>query len=713
MFSLGISNRASTAAKQQSQQSFQQAPKRVIRARQDYIARETAELTFKKDDFFYVLSTPHENDQWYEVTNPLTGKRGLVPAAFFEIMESRQDRLNRINRSSSNASTTDESRTSLGLPRSVPKSNTLSSAPQRKLSRSHSSKQRRPSEGIAPSDSEPMPAMPFRTRTTSIQQQGLHQRHGSQSKPGSTLAPMPSVIEPQAAALYGFNAANGNELTIAEGDELIILAHSTDDWVIAKHVSRGGLAGLVPVSYIQLRDHITGAVINDLRSYLSHYNMRLRTAAELEKHQRDAHTTRSGHSSVSTVSDLTAAAVEHSSARHTRASSGSSSNYDDRSPTPLSGGPAAAAGGNPPIPANSNSQSSRNRALTASSSSTSSIAERSSFRQLRKSSQPSSGSLHYMASENFPRFHKDEVADVGVPSFICKDGAYLFQVSLVFFTGDARNLYRTYEDFIACRSELNELFPAETSSLKLARFSMHNASMLYLNDSIAERRRNELDEYVQGLMATPTAVVEGPTVQRLFGSRVEALPDRRTLQSLTYRRSRHSPSLSTDSAADPQLTPASASSADTAVDPHSFDLKAFTSMHIGKHIDGMRRPLTELPPMPPVESRPGSVEPGKTMQRLSHKPSIGAMGNNSMVKVKVKLGDDMMAMRLPSEMTLKELKTRIAHKLSSEESARSHSMISQIAYVAPSGESEPLVDDQDWATALQITNFKPVLTIVQ
>ncbi|KAJ1844299.1 bud emergence protein 1, partial [Coemansia sp. RSA 2703] len=144
MFSLGISNRASTAVKQQ--QAFQQAPKRVIRARQDYIARETAELTFKKDDFFYVLSTPHENDQWYEVTNPLTGKRGLVPAAFFEIMESRQDRLNRINRSSSNASATDDSRTSLGLPCSVPKNNTLSSAPQRKLSRSHSSKQRRPSE---------------------------------------------------------------------------------------------------------------------------------------------------------------------------------------------------------------------------------------------------------------------------------------------------------------------------------------------------------------------------------------------------------------------------------------------------------------------------------------------------------------------------------------------------------------------------------------
>ncbi|KAJ2872021.1 bud emergence protein 1, partial [Coemansia asiatica] len=440
--------------------------------------------------------------------------------------------------------------------------------------------------------------------------------------------------------------------------------------------------------------------------------------------QKDVWVARSSHSSASTVSDLVIIERQSSGnqvSRHTRGSSGSSSssasNYDNRSPTPKSGNLSSAAAPT----ATAALQNPRSRALTASSSSTSSIAERSSFRQLRKSSQPSGGSLHYMASENFPRFHKDEVADISVPSFICKDGAYLFRVSLVFYTNDERNIYRTYEDFVSCRSELSEKFPAETSSLKLARFSMHNSSMLYLNDSIAERRRNELQAYVQGLIATPAVVVEGPTVQRLFGSRVEALPDRmsspsrslrRTPQSSIQGRSRHSPSLSTDSALESQLTPASASSADTVVETTPIDLKGFSSMRIGKSVDGKYRPLTEVPPMP-AEPQMQESEQKRATQRLSHKPSTGTLGGNSMVKVKVRLGDDMVAMRLPSELTLSELKARIAHKLGSEESQRAQPSITQIAYFAPSGESEPLCDDQDWETALLATNYKPVLTIVQ
>ncbi|KAJ1894092.1 bud emergence protein 1, partial [Kickxella alabastrina] len=455
MFSLGLSSRTSTSSKQET-------PKRVIRARQDYIARETAELTFKKDDFFYVLSTPHEEDRWYEVTNPLSGERGLVPAFCFEVMETRQDRLNRINRSGSNASSTDGARSSLGIPHSLPVSNTLSGTHQQSVSRSNSGQYRRPSGANSPLSAEPTSAMPLRTRTTSIhqQQQQQQQRKYSQSSSSYGSAPMPSLIEPQATVLYDFEAANGNELTIREGEHLAIVAQSTGDWLIARSAQRGNVAGLVPSAYIQLHDHVTGAVVSDLRAYLNRYNMRLRSAVDWEKQQREAWTTNSAHSSVSASSELAAAAghsLGQNTGGRTRMSSGSNSSYDDQSPTPRS-----SAGSFLPAAVNA-LQMSRNRALTSSSSTTtSSIAERSSFRQLHQGRQPSGNSQQHSASENFPRFHKDEIAEVGVPSFICKDGAYLFQVSLTFYTGDERNLYRTYEDFVACRSELHDYFPAET-----------------------------------------------------------------------------------------------------------------------------------------------------------------------------------------------------------------------------------------------------------
>ncbi|KAJ2341192.1 hypothetical protein IWW50_006559 [Coemansia erecta] len=98
-------------------------------------------------------------------------------------------------------------------------------------------------------------------------------------------------------------------------------------------------------------------------------------------------------------------------------------------------------------------------------------------------------------------------------------------------------------------------------------------------------------------------------------------------------------------------------------------------------------------------------------QQLAHKPSSTAL-NGGMVKVKVKLGDDMVALRLPSELTISELKERIASKMGSGEAATAAS-ITKIIYQVPSGESAALSSDQDWAAALQATNFKPVLSIVQ
>ncbi|KAJ2726686.1 bud emergence protein 1 [Coemansia sp. Benny D115] len=722
MFSLGLSSRASTSTPPATKQ---QAPKRVIRATQDYIARDSAELTFKRDDFFYVLSTPHSDDQWYEVTNPLSGERGLVPAACFEVMESRQERINRINRSGSTASSADgNSRASLGIPRSVPSSNSSSSAAagsqQRSVSRSLSSKQRRisgkasPLLSQSPVPTEPIPVMPLRTRTTSIQQN--HQRQQSPTANSYGAAPMPSVIELHARALYDFDSANGNELTIREGDDLVIVAQSTSDWLIARPAMQEKMAGLVPASYVQLRDNTTGAHVTDLRGHLSRYNMRLRSASEWERHQRELWAARASvHSTASISSDLVIVSSQEFGlgSGHARMHSGSSASgsFCDRPPTPSSSG-----GSITPV-VSAMSHSSRNRALTASSSTTGSIAEHSSFRDLRKSRQPSgSGAMNFTPNENFPRFHKDEISRVGVPSFICKDGAYLFQVSLVFYTGDERNVYRTYEDFVSCRNELHEAFPAETASLKLARFSVHSSSMLYLNDSIAERRRAELHTYVRGLVETPAVIVEGPVVQRLFGSRVHHVPERLTTPDRGMHRalrsnttgSRHTPSHSTDSNMDMQLTPASASSADTVVDVAHMDYtKAFGAMSLGKGPDGMRRPMTDIPPMP-AEPRATSTEPKQGMQRLSHRPSISGLASNGTVKVKVRLGDDMVALRLPSELTLSELKARIASKLSNEDSS-----FSQIAYVAPSGESAPLSSDKDWATALLVTNYKPILTIVR
>ncbi|KAJ2080662.1 bud emergence protein 1 [Coemansia sp. RSA 988] len=708
---IGLSKRSSSAAKAQ-------APKRVVRAIRNYDARESAELTFKKDDFFYVLSTPHDSDEWYDVSNPLTGDRGLVPASFFEVMESRKDRINRINRSDSNASCTapilpplhssnghsnNDSGNSgamghLGLPRSMPTNEAIHSLQHS----SESGSLRRPSGGAGsqpPAELSSM--MTLRARTTSIQHQNYvhHQQHQRQ-----TSHSLPAVIELHGTALYDFAAANSNELGVREGDDLLIVAQSTDDWLIGRSVLSRQKAALVPAAYVQLHDHITGAPVSDLRAYLVRYHVRLRTAPEWERHQREARTSQSTRSSTSASSDLTTTANAGIGAHiHAgRTASPSSSAYDeDQSPTPRS-----SIGSVLPAPG-MGIQKSRNRALTASSS-TSSIAERSSFRQLHKGRQVSGSSLQHIINENFPPLHPDEIVAACVPSFICKDGAYLFQISLRLASGDQRNIYRGYEDIICCRNLLNKGFPKETSPLKLARISTHSSSMLYFNDTIAERRRNEIDEYINGLLNMPPEVVESAVVQRLFGSRADSLPDHSQQCHSAHTsphdsHAKHAASMSEDSNQGLSFTPASASSTDTAVDAHrSVDAGAYGSAHPSKSLSYDSKFTT------------ASEQPTTMARRIAHKPSTSALGGaGATVKVKVKLGNDMVALRLPSELTLKELKTRIAMKIGSGESAHSTAEISKIIYLAPSGESAPLSDDQDWANALLATNNKPVLTIVQ
>ncbi|KAF8324463.1 uncharacterized protein EI90DRAFT_3129928 [Cantharellus anzutake] len=60
-------------------------PKKVIRAIDSRRTTNPQELSFSAGDFFYVVSEIQlVNGEWYEAHNPVTGSRGLVPAAAFE-----------------------------------------------------------------------------------------------------------------------------------------------------------------------------------------------------------------------------------------------------------------------------------------------------------------------------------------------------------------------------------------------------------------------------------------------------------------------------------------------------------------------------------------------------------------------------------------------------------------------------------------------------
>jgi len=65
---------------------------------------------------------------------------------------------------------------------------------------------------------------------------------------------------------YNFDAERPDELEAKEGEAIIVIAQSNPEWFVAKPIGRLGGPGLIPVSFIEIRDMATGMAVPDAQS---------------------------------------------------------------------------------------------------------------------------------------------------------------------------------------------------------------------------------------------------------------------------------------------------------------------------------------------------------------------------------------------------------------------------------------------------------------
>ncbi|OAA77025.1 Phox-domain containing protein [Akanthomyces lecanii RCEF 1005] len=182
-------------------------PKKVIRALYDYTARTSQELSFSRGDFFHVIGREEDPD-WYEACNPaLPDARGLVPVAFFQAL-GRTER---------------DSAQSEGTGIRPPTAN------------------KTPDHDSGYSDASPT--------SSAIPSQRL-------SKSGGKGGAMVYGI-----VMYDFVAERADELNAKAGEAIIVIAQSNPEWFVAKPIGRLGGPGLIPVSFIEIRDMATDRAI--------------------------------------------------------------------------------------------------------------------------------------------------------------------------------------------------------------------------------------------------------------------------------------------------------------------------------------------------------------------------------------------------------------------------------------------------------------------
>lgn len=179
----------------------------VIRALYDYQAQSNQELSFTKGDFFHVIGRENDTD-WYEACNPaVPDARGLVPVNFFQT-------LGKTTRDSGNSQPSPSTRQG---DHDSGYSDTPGSAP---------------AVGNGPRVS----------RTMSGKGQG---------------AMVYGIV------MYDFAAERPDELDAKAGEAIIVIAQSNPEWFVAKPIGRLGGPGLIPVSFIEIRDMTTGQAVTD------------------------------------------------------------------------------------------------------------------------------------------------------------------------------------------------------------------------------------------------------------------------------------------------------------------------------------------------------------------------------------------------------------------------------------------------------------------
>lgn len=180
----------------------------VIRALYDYEARSAQELGFSKGDFFHVIGREDDPD-WYEACNPaLPDARGLVPVAFFQALGKTER---------------DSQQSDGGRPPTANKNPDHDSG--------YGEVQSPPGTAGAPGS-----------------------QRGSKMKQGAMV---------YGVVMYDFNAERSDELEAKAGEAIIVIAQSNPEWFVAKPIGRLGGPGLIPVSFIEIRDMGTGKAIEN------------------------------------------------------------------------------------------------------------------------------------------------------------------------------------------------------------------------------------------------------------------------------------------------------------------------------------------------------------------------------------------------------------------------------------------------------------------
>ncbi|KAL4803956.1 hypothetical protein BDV18DRAFT_33763 [Aspergillus unguis] len=559
-------------------------PKKVIKALYDYHPEpgNNQELAFSKGDFFHVISREDDLD-WYEACNPLIPTaRGLVPVSFFEVISKQQ----RDSSGSIDFGTKKEPHDSGFADRATSSGSEFGSGSSKSY-QSH-------------------PAFP---------------RMSMMGKAGGAMV--------YGVVMYDFQAERPDELDAKSGEAIIVIAQSNPEWFVAKPIGRLGGPGLIPVSFVELRDMQSGQIVTDPLEAVRRAGVpKVEEWKKMTAEYKNSSITL-GKIEANSMQSVTSGVERMSvrqSADHMSHMSQNGMGYHNRNASKASVAPST-----------------------------------------RHQHQPSQSHLPLVAP-----------VVASIPRYCFDNDKYWYIIEVKMEDGRCWELSRYYHDFYDFQINLLTQFEEEAGNRGKPRtLPFMPGPVAHVTDAISDGRRHNLDEYIKKLLSMPPHITRCALVRQLFAPRAgdfEIDPSAFGEDARFSGGSQHSsgqelsPSASRQSSQQQMNGPSERSS-------HSHS-------HSQAH-SHRSQPSGSLP-----NGKPPMIRQQSSLTQVSTS-SGGAL------KVKVNFQGDLIAIRVPADISVQQLKEKLRDRLKiSEEIAVQYKD-------EPSGTFADLLTDHDLDTAIQ------------
>ncbi|OLL26431.1 Protein scd2/ral3 [Neolecta irregularis DAH-3] len=437
---------------------------------------------------------------------------------------------------------------------------------------------------------------------------------------------------------YDFVAERPDELDAKAGEAIIVIAQSNHEWFVAKPIGRLGGPGLIPISFIEIRDMATGKPIEDMPDLIQ----------------------RAG---VPKVEEWKRMAADYKN------SSISLGKFDfDQQKTLQQGSPSLVRAS-----ANVNSQFNKQRLPTPPSS--------------QYDHRPSSKASSHGLSDHRPSIGSSTsirlaAQSAAVDRYAHDHGRYWFMVRAEMEDGRHRNLCRYYEDFYDLQIALLEEFPVEAGRTGTQRVLPYMPGpVTFVNDQITSQRRQDLDFYVREICSLPEYISHGRLICNFFSPREGDVESTHITTSM------------------PQPVFARESFQHSARSSVNSESGKVTGLRISE------RPSSRATNKASFSSTPSvSIPPAMTRTETvrTNNSSTGSQIQPSFFKIKIFHSDDVIAIRVPLDVTFHQLQDKLMDRLNGR--------FGMIRYKDDAtGDYVNLLNDEDLSTAKR--NSKLILYV--